>query len=40
MNVSADDAAYLALAELLDAPLLSADRRLRKVPGARCRFLG
>ncbi|MBM3673639.1 MAG: type II toxin-antitoxin system VapC family toxin [Actinobacteria bacterium] len=29
-------AAYLALAELLDAPLLTLDRRLTSVPGARC----
>jgi predicted nucleic acid-binding protein len=36
-NVTAYDAAYLALAELLPAPLLTADARLAKVPGARAR---
>jgi predicted nucleic acid-binding protein len=32
-NVTAYDAAYLALAEALDAPLLTRDRRLLGVPG-------
>lgn len=32
-NVTAYDAAYLALAEALDAPLLTMDRRLAGVPG-------
>jgi predicted nucleic acid-binding protein len=32
-NVTAYDAAYLALAEALDAPLVTRDRRLRGVPG-------
>ena len=35
-NATAYDAAYLALAELLDAPLLTLDRRLTSVPGTRC----
>jgi predicted nucleic acid-binding protein len=32
------DAAYVALAENLDATLLTADRRLANAPGARCAF--
>jgi predicted nucleic acid-binding protein len=31
-NLSAYDAVYVALAELLEAPLLTADRRLAKAP--------
>lgn len=34
-NVSAYDATYLALAEALDAPLLTRDRALGSVPGCR-----
>lgn len=30
------DAAYVALAEVLDTPLLTADRRLADAPGPRC----
>lgn len=32
-NVTAYDACYLALAEVLDAPLVTRDRRLGRVPG-------
>ena len=32
------DAAYVALAEALDAPLLTADRRLARAQGPTCRF--
>ncbi|MEO1063720.1 MAG: type II toxin-antitoxin system VapC family toxin [Actinomycetota bacterium] len=35
-NVTAFDAAYVALAEALDAPLLTADRRLARAAGPRC----
>lgn len=34
-NVTAYDALYLALAEVLDAPLLTFDRRLAAAPGHR-----
>lgn len=34
-NVTAYDAAYLALAEVLEAPLVTADARLAGVPGVR-----
>jgi predicted nucleic acid-binding protein len=37
-NVTVYDAAYIALAESLDATLLTADRRLVTAPGARCGF--
>ena len=36
-NVSPYDAAYIALAEALDAELVTADRRLASAPGIRCR---
>lgn len=36
-NATAYDAAYLALAEALDAPLLTRDRALASVPGCRAR---
>lgn len=32
------DSSYVALAELLDAPLVTLDRRLTRAAGARCRF--
>ncbi len=37
-NVTAYDAAYVALAEGLDAPLVTLDRRLAVAPGPRCSF--
>jgi len=37
--VSAYDAAYVALAELLGCPLLTRDRRLARAPGVRCELL-
>jgi predicted nucleic acid-binding protein len=36
-NVTAYDAAYLALAEALDAPLLTCDRALARAPGHAAR---
>ena len=36
--VTAYDAAYVALAEVLDAPLWTLDRRLAAAPGPRCAF--
>ena len=36
-NLTAYDAAYVALAEALDAPLLTRDRRLASAPGIRAR---
>jgi len=35
-NVTPYDAAYVALAEVLDAPLLTADARLADASGIRC----
>jgi predicted nucleic acid-binding protein len=35
-NLTPYDAAYVALAELLAAPLVIADRKLVKSPGIRC----
>ena len=37
-NVSTYDAAYVALAELLGADLLTADQRLARAVGPRCRI--
>jgi len=36
-NLTPYDAAYVALAEVLGLPLLTADRRLANAPGLRCR---
>ncbi|MGI8723476.1 MAG: type II toxin-antitoxin system VapC family toxin [Geodermatophilaceae bacterium] len=38
-NVSSYDAWYIALAEALDAPLATLDRRLERAPGIRCQIL-
>jgi predicted nucleic acid-binding protein len=35
-NVTSYDAAYVALAEALEAPLLTADARLARATGVRC----
>lgn len=35
-NVSAYDATYVAVAEALEAPLVTADGRLSRAPGPRC----
>ncbi len=35
-NVSAYDATYVAVAEALEAPLVTADGRLARAPGPRC----
>ena len=38
-TVTAYDAAYVALAEALDAPLMTLDRRLSRATGPACAFL-
>lgn len=38
-NVTCYDGWYVAVAELLDAPLATLDGRLANSPGPRCRFL-
>ena len=38
-TLTAHDAAYVALAEELGAPLLTLDARLARAPGTTCRFL-
>lgn len=38
-NVTCHDGWYVAVAELLDAPLATLDGRLANSPGPRCRFL-
>jgi predicted nucleic acid-binding protein len=38
-SVTAYDAGYVALAEELDAPLVTLDRRLARANGPRCEFL-
>jgi predicted nucleic acid-binding protein len=35
-NLSCYDAAYVALAEILDAPLVTLDQRIRRAPGTAC----
>jgi len=37
-NVTAYDSCYVALAEALGCPLVTADQRLARAPGTRCRF--
>jgi predicted nucleic acid-binding protein len=37
-NITPYDAAYLALAETIDATLVTADRRLSRAPGPRCKI--
>ncbi|HUA73173.1 MAG TPA: type II toxin-antitoxin system VapC family toxin [Solirubrobacteraceae bacterium] len=37
-NISADDATFVALAELLDAPLVTCDARLAATPGHSARI--
>ena len=37
-NLTPYDAAYVALAEMLDCPLLTADIRMANAPGPRCEF--
>lgn len=36
-NLTSYDAAYVALAEALDAPLITVDRRMSEAPGITCR---
>ena len=38
-NITAYDASYVALAELMDAELATLDRSLARAPGPVCRFL-
>jgi len=38
-SVTSYDAAFVALAEKLNVPLLTLDRRLASAPGTRCAFL-
>ncbi len=38
-NITAYDACYVALAEKLEAPLATFDRRLARATGPRCEFL-
>jgi predicted nucleic acid-binding protein len=36
VNLSSYDAAYIALAEVLDATVVTLDRRMQRAPGLRC----
>ena len=38
-NLTSYDAWYVALAEALDCPLLTLDRRLSRAPGPKCAFI-
>jgi len=38
-NISSYDAWYVAIAESVDAPLATLDRRLARSPGTRCQFV-
>jgi predicted nucleic acid-binding protein len=38
-NLSCYDAAYVALAEILDASLITVDHRIKRAPGLRCRVI-
>ena len=38
-NLSAYDASYVAVAELLEVELLTFDGRIRRAPGPRCNFV-
>lgn len=38
-NLTAYDAGYVTLAELLDAPLITLDSRIAAAPGPRCRII-
>jgi len=38
-SLTAYDAAFVAVAELIDAPLMTTDARLTRAPGPRCEFL-
>jgi predicted nucleic acid-binding protein len=38
-NLTPYDAWYVALAEMLDAELVTLDRRLTRAPGPKCRFV-
>ena len=38
-NLSTYDAAYVAVAELFDVPLLTFDDRIRRSPGPTCQFV-
>jgi predicted nucleic acid-binding protein len=38
-TVTAYDAAFVAVAEALDAPLVTLDRRLARASGPRCAFV-